>query len=340
MTDQRFHNIAGPYKLAEIAKRIDCVSLEPLIGEKLIRGIKTLEEARDGDLTFLSNKKYLSKLKDSKASACIISEDIKIEDNNSLILLKTKNSYLAYSKAINLFYSPAKIYKKNIMPSAHIAKSATIGENCYIGHNVVIEENVIIGDHCIIEAGSFIDFGVIIGNRAKIYSNVSISFCEIGDDAVILSGAKIGQDGFGFATEKGKHHSIYHTGRVLIGNNVEIGANTTIDRGSLNDTIIEDETRIDNLVQIGHNVHIGRGSIIVAQVGIAGSSKIGEYCRLGGQVGIAGHIIIGNKVDVAGQAGIMQDIKDGEIVGGSPAVPIKDWLKGAVLMKKMLNNRE
>lgn len=338
MIDERFHKISGFYKISEIARLIGCSLEQQEVGrDEIIHGIKTLSEATAGYLSFLSNKKYLQELKNTKASACIVPENIAPGAvPGRVTLLKTKNPYFAYSRLVDIFYSSSKKYTSSIHPSAVIAPTAQIGKNCYIGPKVVIEDGAVIGDSSIIEAGAFIDHGVVIGQRAKIYAGVSISYSIIGDDVVILAGARIGQDGFGFATEAGVHYKIYHTGRVIIGDNVEIGANTTIDRGSMNDTIIEDLCRLDNLVQIGHNVKVGRGSIIVAQAGIAGSSKIGKYCALGGQVGISGHVNIGNMVQVAGQGGVMQDVEDGTILGGSPAVPFKDWLRQAVILKKLV----
>jgi len=340
MVDERFYQISKPFKLSYIASFLECAISHTLDDSNniLIKGIKPLDQASEYEISFLSNKKYISQLSNTKASACIVDYGISCDSNKQLILLTTKNPYFAYTKLANLFYKRKEQYKPIIMDSAHVASSAYIGKNCYMGHNVVIGENARIGDDCIIESGSFIDFGVTIGDRAKIYSNVSISYSIIGDDVVILPGARIGQDGFGFATDLGVHYKIFHTGRVIIGKNVEIGANTTIDRGSLNDTIIEDLCRIDNLVQIAHNVQIGRGSIIVAQVGIAGSSKIGNYCALGGQVGVSGHIVIGDKSQVAAQGGVTKDIEPGTIVGGTPTVPIRDWHKQAVIMKKLINN--
>ena len=337
--NKNFHKIREPLSLKTIAEAIGC-EIEDGSANLVIENIKPLDEAERGSLTFLSNKKYLSQFKETKATACIVPTDLVAEQNNNIVLLKSKNPYFAYAKAIDLFYSPAKKYDAKISPSAMIAATAKIGKNCYIGHNVVIEDHAIIGDDSIIEAGSFIDHGVVIGNRAKIYSNVSIGYAIIGDDVVILSGARIGQDGFGFATNAGVHHKIYHMGAVVIGNNVEIGANTTIDRGSLNDTVIGDLCRIDNLVQIGHNVQIGKGSIIVAQVGIAGSSKIGSYCALGGQVGVSGHLSIADRVQIAGQGGVIQNItEEGVILGGTPTVPLRDWHKQSVIMKKLTRDK-
>ena len=196
-----------------------------------------------------------------------------------IILLKTSNPYYSYSIILDMFYKPAKDIQPSVSPSAYISPGAKIGKNCYIGHNVVIEDNVEIGDDCVIESGSFIDYKVKIGSRARIDANVSISYSVIGDDFVALSGARIGQDGFGFSTEKGVHKKIYHTGRVVVGNNVEVGANSTIDRGSMHDTVIEDLCRIDNLVQIGHNAHIKKGATRIVDFCCARSKPRKEHTR-------------------------------------------------------------
>ncbi|HJD55135.1 MAG TPA: UDP-3-O-(3-hydroxymyristoyl)glucosamine N-acyltransferase [Rickettsia endosymbiont of Pyrocoelia pectoralis] len=340
MVNSNFYKNLGPRKLTAIIDFLQDIIEAPKIYEDIeIQDIKILQEASENDLGFLSNIKYSGFLKTTKAAVCIVPKDFKGEVNPGTILLHAENSYYAYGKLIDFFYAPMKSYPVKIMPSAYVADSAIIGKNCYIGHNVVIEDDVVIGDNSIIEAGSFIGIGVKIGRNAKIESNVSINYAIIGDDAVILTGARIGQDGFGFSTEKGTHHKILHTGIVKIGNNVEIGANTTIDRGALQDTIIEDLCRIDNLVQIGHGVKIGKGAMLAAQVAIAGSSTIGKYCALGGQVGIAGHLTIGDGVQIAGQSGVIQDIEAGKIVGGTPTVPIRDWHKQSIIMKQLINKR-
>lgn len=337
--DKNFYITAKPQDLGAISKEIDC-ELDSQFSDLLINNIASIGQAEEGDLTFLDNEKYLPYFGSTKASACIVSKDFVNKTSNQVILLRSKNPVLSYLKAVNLFYSSVKKYTNQIATSAYISKSASVGKNCNIGHNVVMEDNVAIGDDCIIEANTIIDCGVRIGNRAKIYSNVTISFSIIGDDVVILPGARIGQDGFGFATVNGAHHKIYHIGRVIIGNNVEIGANTTIDRGSINDTIIEDLCRIDNLVQIAHNVKVGRGSIVVAQTGIAGSTNIGKYCALGGQVGISGHLNIADKVQIAAQGGVMQNIdEESTIWGGAPVVPIKDWHRQTVIMRKLIRDK-
>lgn len=330
---------SGSYKLSQIAEYGGC-ELDKQFNDTLIRDVKSLLDAGDNDITFLNNKKYITEFDKTKAKACIVPFDFDIESDT--ILLKSKNPYYSYAKIIGLFYKSAKQYAKNkIEPSAYVADSAKIGSNCYIGHNVVIEDGAEIGDDSIIESGSVIDYNVQIGNNAMIYSNVSISNAIIGNDVVILSGTRVGCDGFGFATnELGQHKKIYHVGSVIVGNNVEIGANTTIDRGSMNDTIIEDYVRIDNLVQIGHNVHIKRGAVIVAQAGVAGSSTIGSYAALGGQAGVAGHVEIADKVQIAAQGGVMSDItKPKAIMGGSPAVPVRDWHRQTIILKKLTKTK-
>jgi UDP-3-O-[3-hydroxymyristoyl] glucosamine N-acyltransferase len=339
MSESRFYQNLGPFKLEKISSIIG-ISLPDSESNILIHNVKSLKEATNNDITFLSNEKYTSLVTNSKAAACLVPLDFVAEPATKTILLRVNNPYYSYALLVDLFYSSAKQTKEWISPSAFIAKSAKIGKNCYIGHNVVIEENVEIGDDSVIQSGSFIDYGVKIGHHARIDSNVSISYSIIGDDVVILPGARIGSDGFGFATYQGVHKKIYHTGLVLIGNNVEIGANSTIDRGSMKNTIIEDLCRIDNLVQVAHNAHIKKGTILVAQVGIAGSSVIGSYCALGGQVGVAGHITIANNVQIAGQGGVIQDIKESGIMGGTPAVPIRDWHKQTIILKKLINAKK
>jgi UDP-3-O-[3-hydroxymyristoyl] glucosamine N-acyltransferase len=332
--ENRFHRNSGPYTLAFIAEYLNA-TLPETAKDILIKNIRSIGEASTGDITFIDNPKYLRQLDASKATACIVTENPFVTKNKNVILLKVKNPYYAYSRLVALFYSPKQDYAPGIASSAYVAPSAKIGNNCHIGHNAVIEKDVIIGDDCVIGSGTVIEQGVIIGKRAMIYSTVSISYAEIGDDVVILPGARIGQDGFGFATEAGVHKKIYHTGKVVIGNNVEIGANTTVDRGSMSNTVIGDLCRIDNLVQIAHSVKLGQGSVIVAQVGIAGSTEIGNYCVLGGQVGIAGHLKIAAGSKFAGQSGVMKDVEVTGDFGGSPSMPIKDWHRQTVVLKNL-----
>lgn len=338
MIDRKFYKNIGPHKLSKIIAMLE-IAITPEF-DVSIKDIKALPDAGSEDLTFLNNKKYTKDFATCCAKACLVPLDFIGQSEFGTILLPVNNPYDSYAKLLDIFYVPAKSTSPQVKSSAYISPSAKIGNNCYIGHNVVIEDEVEIGDDCIIESGTIIEYKVKIGNRARIDQNVVISHAIIGDNIVILTGAKIGQDGFGFSTEKGIHKKIYHTGRVIIGNDVEIGANSTIDRGSLSDTVIEDLCRIDNLVQIGHNVHVKKGAILVAQVGIAGSTKIGSYCALGGQVGVAGHLNIADFVQIAGQGGVIQSINEAGIMGGTPAVPIRDWHKQTILIKQLINNKK
>lgn len=331
MSDRVFYKNSGPFKLSEIAQKIGCDFDGP---DLTIKEIKSLSDASSADISFFNNKKYLAEFKNSKAGACLVPLDF--DEKSDVILLKVKNPYYSYAQVIDMFYADDKKREGKIMPTAYVSSLAKIGKNCYIGHNVVIEDGAEIGDDSVIESGTVIDYKVKIGKRARIDSNVTISHAIIGDDVVILPGARIGQDGFGFATEKGVHKKIYHTGRVIIGNDVEIGANSCIDRGSMKDTIIGDLCRIDNSVQLGHNVHVKKGTVLVSQVGIAGSTEIGEYCVLGGQVGVAGHLKITNGVHVAGKTGIIKDVNEPGIIGGIPAMPITDWHKQTIAIRKLI----
>ena len=332
-----FFNNTGPYSLTQIAQFIGA----EIIGEhnKQIRNIKSLEEATQEDISFFNNKKYIEILKTSKAEACIVSKDQDLI-NSSMTLLKVENPYFAYAQLLDIFYKPNDQKGQQISPSSYIAKTAKIADGCYIGHNVVIEDEVEIGENSVIESNSFIGYGVTIGARVRVDANVSITHSVIGNDVVILTGARIGQDGFGFATYRGEHKKVLHIGKVLIGNDVEIGANSCIDRGSMNNTIIEDRCRIDNLVQIGHNVHIKTGSIVVAQVGVAGSTTIGKYCVLGGQTGVAGHLNISDFVQIAAQSGVRSNVPiPGALLGGSPAIPVQEWHRQTITLKNLAKRK-
>ncbi len=332
-----FFNNTGPYSLTQIAQFIGA----EIIGEhnKQIQNIQSLEEATHEDISFLNNTKYIESFKTSKAGACIVSKDQDLI-NSSMTLLKVENPYFAYAQLLDIFYKPNGTKNPQISPSSYIAKTAKIGGGCYVGHNVVIEDEVEIGENSVIESNSFIGYGVKIGARARVDANVSITHSVIGNDVVILPGARIGQEGFGFATYRGEHKKVLHIGKVLIGNDVEIGANSCIDRGSMNNTIIEDRCRIDNLVQIAHNVHIKTGSIIVAQVGVAGSTTIGKYCVLGGQTGVAGHLNISDFVQIAAQSGVRANVPiPGALLGGSPAIPVQEWHRQTITLKNLAKRK-
>lgn len=328
----------GPFSLTEIIKvsqtKLFNSSIDP--DQVMIEDICSLDLAKANSIAVLNNPKYLKFLKKSQALACFIKAEYLKYAPTNMILLLSDNPYKSYALTANYFYPPIN-HPSKIDDSAVIAKSAVIGDNCYIGPNVVIEEQVVIGNNCQIIANSYIGKDVVIGDNCKIFANVSILYAVIGHDVIIHPGASIGQDGFGFASDHLSHYKIPQIGIVRIGNKVEIGANTCIDRGSINDTIIADNCMIDNLVQIAHNVEINQGSVVVSQVGISGSTKIGKQVLIGGQVGIAGHLLIEDYAQIAAKSGVIKDIKQATKQGGYPAVDIRQWHKQTTFLKQIIN---
>jgi UDP-3-O-[3-hydroxymyristoyl] glucosamine N-acyltransferase len=284
---------------------------------KIIKGINTLKNASHYDLSFFSNAKYINDLYTTKAGACLVRiEDIHLMSDHITKII-CKDPYNTYSYVLDLLVIDSM--KRKISSDAYISQEAKIGQNCAIGPHCYIGDNVIIGNDVILD------------------HNITLQNCQIGNNTIIHSGTRIGQDGFGFTLGiDGNMKKIKQLGMVIIGDNVEIGANTSIDRGSIDNTVIGDYTKIDNLVQIGHNVIIGKNCIICAQVGIAGSTNIGDYVMIGGQAGINGHISIGNKVQIAAKSGVVGDINDNAKVGGYPAINLFDWHKQNILLKHML----
>jgi len=267
-----------------------------------ITGIAEIDKAEENHITFIGNPKYKKLLKDSKAGAVITSEDIEIEGKT---IIKVKNVYWAIAKLIDIFY-PEELPEPEISELSDISKDAKIGSDVYIDSFVKIEKGACIKDRVIIYSNTYIGKNTVIGEGSIIYPNVTIrENVIIGRNVIIHSGAVIGGDGFGYYRVDNVHKKIPQRGRVVIEDDVEIGSNTTIDRGTFSDTVIGYGTKIDNLVQIAHNVKIGRCCIIVAQVGIAGSTKIGDYVTIAGQAGIAGHLNIGDKVIIGAQAGVI-----------------------------------
>lgn len=335
MVDKAFFNFSGSMTAQKLAEIGSCNIHDNLLLDRLISGVATLESAGKNDITFLSNPKYAYLLTTSKAGACILSEKYIDKAPRDMVLLISTNPYASYAKITSAFYPDDAVINK-ISPNTDVHKSAKIGKNCEISANVVIDKDAEVGDGSYIAPSVYIGRGVKIGNNCRIGHGVTLTHCIIGNNVLIHPGVRIGQDGFGFATIQGVHIKVPQIGRVIIEDNVEIGANSCIDRGAGPDTIIGMGTKIDNLVQIGHNVQIGKGCIIVAQVGVAGSTKLGDYVVLGGQVGIAGHLNIGSMVNIAAQSGVAQDLAPKEIVGGSPAVPIKQWHRQTIALKKLV----
>lgn len=320
MIDNRFHKKNGSPKLAELAKISGAKLHDEKFANFVVKNLAPLETAVEGDLSFFQNVKYLEQFKNTKASACIISEKFIDKAPAGVALLISENPYYSYAIITQrLFHQKVRELK--------LSENASIDNSSEIGSNSVVNSGCYIGPNC------------VIGKNCVIHPNVTIINSIIGNNVIIHAGASIGQDGFGYAFHQGKHHKVMQLGRVIIENDVEIGANTCIDRGSANDTIIGEGTKIDNLVQIAHNVKIGKHCVFAAQVGIAGSTEFGDYVVIGGQAGIGGHIKIGNRVTISAKAGVFQDVADGETVGGFPAVPIKQFHRQSVALAKLIEKK-
>ncbi|MCC5792268.1 MAG: UDP-3-O-(3-hydroxymyristoyl)glucosamine N-acyltransferase [Legionellaceae bacterium] len=321
-----FTKAAGPFHLSELAN-ISGAHLHKDKGALFpVSGLATLAEASEQELVVLHQKKYIKELKNTAARACIIGVEFVRFAPDHMYLLVHQNPYKAFAYIAQAFY-PAEKPANDIASSAVIEPSAVIGTDCVIAHGAYIGSDANIGAGCKIGVNTYIGHGVRIGKDCLIEDNVSIRHAIIGNQVTISPGARIGQDGFGFASDALGHYKIPHAGGVIIGNHVAIGANTCIDRGSLDNTVIEDGCRLDNLVQIGHNVKIGKGSIIVAQVGIAGSATLAEHVTVAGQAGIIGHIKLGTGATVLAGAKVLKDVNAGDRVGGYPAVSLSNWQK-------------
>lgn len=298
--------------------------------------LSKIEEGTEGSLTFLANPKYTSHIYSTKASVTIVNKTFEAENELSTTLIKVDDAYESFSKILE-YYNKVKFNKAGIEQPVFISDSVKYGKDIYIGAFSYIGDNVNIGNDAKIYPNTYIGDNVEIGDNVVVFAGAKIySESIIGNNCVIHSGAIIGADGFGFApNEKGEFKKIPQTGNVIIEDYVDIGAGTTIDRATLGSTIIRKGVKLDNQIQIAHNVEIDENTVIAAQTGIAGSTKIGKNCLIGGQVGIVGHITIGNKVRIQAQSGIGRDVKDGEILQGSPALNYGDYNKSYVYFKNL-----
>jgi len=312
--------------------------------EIAVHKLSKIEEGEKGALTFLANPKYTSYIYTTKASVTIVNRDFVPDHHLETTLIKVDDAYKSFSKLLE-YYNQVKNNKIGIEEPVFKSESASHGKDFYLGAFSYLGNNVIIGDNVKIYPNVYIGDNVAIGNGVVIFAGAKIySETRIGNNCVVHSGVVIGADGFGFApTENGEYITIPQTGNVIIEDNVDIGAGTTIDRATLGSTILRKGVKLDNQIQIAHNVEIGEHTVIAAQTGIAGSTKIGKYCKIGGQVGIVGHIVIGDHVKIQAQSGIGRNVKDNEVLQGSPALNYGDYNKSYVHFKnlpKIINRLE
>jgi len=338
MADSRFFTKAGPFTLAQLAEISGATQAEGCEPGTSFVDVASLEQAGADTVSFLDNRKYVAAFQASKAGLCVVAPEMADKAPSGMMLLLSPDPYRAYARIAQAFY-PTPMPEPWVAPTAWVDPTASVGEGCRIEPGAVIGAKAEIGARCRIGANVVIGQGVVLGDDCTVGANATISHTLAGNRVNFYPGVRIGQDGFGFAMGPQGHLKVPQLGRVVIGNNVEIGANTTIDRGAGPDTVIGDGCMIDNLVQIGHNVQLGRGCVIVAQVGISGSTRMGDFVAAGGQAGITGHLKIGSGARIAAQAGVMRDIAPGETVGGAPAVPMADWLRQSAILGKMARKK-
>ncbi|HEV8678661.1 MAG TPA: UDP-3-O-(3-hydroxymyristoyl)glucosamine N-acyltransferase [Stellaceae bacterium] len=339
MADPRFFDRAGPYSLAALGALTGARLHDAGDGGRLVADVAPLETAGPDDLTFLDNRKYVDAFAGSRAGAALVGEQLVGRAPAGMALLIASDPYKAFARAAQAFYPVPPVVPRRD-PSAVIDPTATVPADCDIGPHVVIEAGARIGARCQIGANTVIGAAVELGDDCRIGANVTLSHCLIGARVMLHPGVRIGQPGFGFAPDREAPVKVPQLGRVIVGDDVDIGANTTIDRGSGHDTVIGAGTMIDNLVQIGHNVAVGRGCILAGQVGVSGSTKLGDFVMAGGQAGFAGHLRIGSGARVAAKSGLMRDVAPGETVSGIPAVPIGSFMRQVALLQRLAKKKD
>jgi len=331
VVDPRFFAVAGPYTLAELAGRAGA-TLAPGADPGLrIRDVAPLGAAGPDELTFLDNRRYAAALGESRAGACILSPRMAARAPAGMALLLHEQPYLGYARIAAAFHPPPPA-APGIHPSAVVDDAARIDPSAEIGPLAVVGAGAEIGPRCRVGAHAVVGPGVVLGPDCRIGAHASLSHAVLGARVYVYPGARIGQEGFGFTQGPQGFESVPQLGRVLLGDDVEVGANSTIDRGSAGDTVIGAGTRIDNLVQIGHNVRLGRCCVVVAQVGISGSTELGDFVMAGGQAGFAGHLRIGAGARIAAQSGVIGDIAAGAEVAGYPARRARDYWRAMALL--------
>jgi UDP-3-O-[3-hydroxymyristoyl] glucosamine N-acyltransferase len=327
----RFFRRSGPYPLAVVASAARGVADEV---ELLLEGVAPLQTAGPSEVSFLDNRRYASALDQTLAGAVIVHPDMVSRVPRTAVSIVTSEPYVAWARVAALFH-PVPPPSPGVHPSAIIADGVHVDPSTEVGPLSVVEAGAEIGPACRIGPGAVIGSGVIVGRDCRIGAHVTLSHAVLGARVYVYPGARIGQEGFGFASTRDGFLSVPQLGRVIVQDDVEVGANTTIDRGSSQDTVIGAGSRLDNLVQIGHNVVLGRCCVIVAQVGISGSTVLEDFVRVGGQAGITGHLRIGRGAEIGAQAGVMSDLVPGAKVVGSPALPIKDFFRQIAVLSKL-----
>jgi UDP-3-O-[3-hydroxymyristoyl] glucosamine N-acyltransferase len=339
-----FFDRAGPFSLGTVAEATNATPADGSDPDIAISDVRPLDSAGPGTLSFLDNPKYLPLFANTAASACLVAPKFAGHAPAGTACLITPEPYRAFARALSLFYPDAGRPKAALTDGGNnppaIDPSAALEEGAIVEPGAVIGPEARIGRGTTIAAGTVIGFRVHVGRDCYIGPNASVTHALLGNQVTIHAGVAIGQDGFGFAMSKNGHLKVPQIGRVIVQDRVEIGANTTIDRGALRDTVIGEGTKIDNLVQIGHNVVIGRHCVIVAQTGISGSAELGDFVVLGGQVGVVGHVKIGAGAQIAASSNVRGDVPPGVRWGGTPAKPVRLWFRELTLLQKLAERKD
>lgn len=333
-----FFDRVGPFTVGEVAAELGV----EIRGDAdiALTGIAPLSDATPSELSFLNNRKYVPQLASSEAAACLVRPAFVEQLPPGMIGLLSADPYRSFAMALAMFYPDALTPKIANQPGDRpIDPSAQLEDGVRVEPGAVIGPEVMIGRGTVIAAGAVIGYRCTVGRNCFVGPQTTLSHCLMGDRVVVHAGARLGQDGYGFAMGPEGHLKVPQIGRVIVQDDVEIGANTTIDRGALKDTIIGEGTKIDNLVQIGHNVRIGRHCIIVAHTGISGSTELGDFVVMGGQSGTVGHIRIGSGAQIAGASHPKEDVAPGARMGGTPARPLRQWGRELALLKRMTSDR-
>jgi len=333
--DPRFFARSGPHDLATVLAAAGGDAVADADAATVLTGIAPLQLAAPGMLSFLDNRRYLDALKTTRAGAVLVHPALAAHVPAGTIAIRTKQPYLAWARVAALFH-PAPPVRPGIHPSAVVDPSALVDPSAEIGPLAVVEAGAEVGARCRIAAHAVVGAGVVLGADCRIGAHASVSHAILGARVYLYPGSRVGQEGFGFAQGPEGFTTVPQLGRVRIGDDVEVGANATIDRGSSQDTVIGAGSRIDNLVQIGHNVQLGRCCVIVAQAGISGSSVLGDFVQLGGQAGLTGHLAVGDRARIGAQAGVMNDVPAGTEMMGAPAMPARQFFRDYATMRRMV----
>jgi UDP-3-O-[3-hydroxymyristoyl] glucosamine N-acyltransferase len=338
VADKRFFHSHGPFGLAVIASEVGAVLQRPERGNMLVHDVAELCQAGDGDLSVFNDAGHAAAFGSSRAAAIITSAKLGALPHGDCAILLCDDPRLAFARVGKMFYPPAAANGRR-HPGAHVAEDAVLDADIELSPGAVIEAGARIGARCRIGANAVIGAGVELGTDCVIGPNVSISHALVGHHVTVASGGVIGGEGFGFVPTRTGLTKISQLGRVVIGNHVDIGNNTAIDRGSLGDTVIGDGSVLDNLIHIAHNVRIGKGCVIAAQCGIAGSTTVGDYVMMGGHAAVKDHVTIGNRVRIAAKSGVIHNIPDGATIGGLPAIPTREWHRQTVALARLARRK-